>query len=382
MSEWGGPNSIDANNTTFNFYRCSGLNVECKPSNRSTSDYCSRRDNLEVPKCCEKAAADPNVPLNRSTQRYRDEFAECHYSACGCDFRADNSQSKYATNNEKTIQYLDVSDNRYWFDFLLLMCFVLQGSKDAKVVKKNEQDDYEENILTKLYDRIATLERDVYGYKMDFKRLTMIINKISIASQRDRGGILVWQIDDFEGKVQAMLNSPVTMFYSPDFYTDPYGYRFCARISLSSKIKTKDTLSFHVHMMQSENDYHLDWPFRGCIQISMINKDAKLTQRDKIMTNEKSTAFQRPTNEISAHSFGFTEYANINSIMKDGFLSSDGKLTIKLRIGIVWANTIYSLIVVFVCEFYTYYASSSLLLAPVSWNQSCVDGKTFCFLTQ
>lgn len=91
----------------------------------------------------------------------------------------------------------------------------------------------------------------------------------------------------------------------------------------------------HVHMMQSENDFHLDWPFRGCIQIFLIHEDHKLTQRDKIMTNEKSTAFQRPNSEISAHSFGFTEYANISSIINDGFLSSDGKLTIKLHISIV-----------------------------------------------
>lgn len=190
--------------------------------------------------------------------------------------------------------------------------------------------------MKKLHDRVQTLEHELRDYKLDVKRLTLIINKLSISNLRERSGTLVWQIEDFENKVQAMLSNPMTMFYSPDFYTDPYGYRFCGRISISSKAKAKDTLSFHVHMMQSENDFHLDWPFRGCIQILMIHQeDSKQTQRDKIMTNEKSTAFQRPNCEISAHSFGFTEYANINSIINDGFLSSDGKLTIKLHITIV-----------------------------------------------
>lgn len=189
--------------------------------------------------------------------------------------------------------------------------------------------------MKKLHDQIATLERELRDYKLDVKRLTMVISKISISNLRDRFGTLVWQIDDFETKVQTMQTNPMTMFYSPDFYTDPNGYRFCGRISISSKSKVKDTLSFHVHMMQSENDFHLDWPFRGCIQIFMIHEDSKQTQRDKIMTNEKSTAFQRPNSEISAHSFGFTEYANINSIINEGFLSPDGKLTIKLHISIV-----------------------------------------------
>lgn len=189
--------------------------------------------------------------------------------------------------------------------------------------------------MKKLHDRVATLEQELRDYKLDVKRLTMLVNKLSISNLRERSGTLVWQIDDFENKVQAMLTNTNTMYYSPDFYTDPYGYRFCGRISISNKAKAKDTLSFHVHMMQSENDYHLDWPFRGCIQILMIHNDSKLTQRDKIMTNEKSTAFQRPNSEISAHSFGFTEYANINTIINDGFLSIDGKLTIKLHISIV-----------------------------------------------
>lgn len=221
-------------------------------------------------------------------------------------------------------------------------------SKDAKStlhsINKNENENCQQNgsnhvypiEMKKLHERVATLEQELSDYKLDVKRLTMISNKVSGASLRERSGTLVWQIDEFEKKVQAMQSNAATMFYSSDFYTDPNGYRFCGRISISSKAKVKDTLSFHVHMMQSENDFHLDWPFRGCIQIFMIHEDSKLTQRDKIMTNEKSTAFQRPTSEISGHSFGFTEYANINSISNDGFLSSDGKLTIKLHISIVW----------------------------------------------
>lgn len=229
---------------------------------------------------------------------------------------------------------------------MMVLHITKNTTKDVKtthhLANKNENENCQQNgtdgcpsDVKKLHDRVTTLEQELREYKLDVKRLTVIINKISISNLRERFGTLIWQIDEFEKKVQTMLNNPMTMFYSPDFYTDPNGYRFCGRISISSKSKIKDYLSFHVHMMQSENDFHLDWPFRGCIQIFMIHEDNKLTQRDKIMTNEKSTAFQRPTSEISAHSFGFTEYANISNIMNEGFLSGDGKLTIKLHISIV-----------------------------------------------
>lgn len=206
---------------------------------------------------------------------------------------------------------------------------------ETETADENGLNDAQPMEVKKLLDRVATLEQELCNYKVDVKRLTLIINKLSIANLRERSGTLVWQIEDFEKKVQTMLANPMTMFYSPDLYTDPYGYRFCGRISISTKAKVKDTLGLHIHMMQSENDFHLDWPFRGCIQIFMIHDDSKRTQRDKIMTNEKSTAFQRPNSEISAHSFGFTEYANISNIINDGFLSGDGKLTIKLHISIV-----------------------------------------------
>lgn len=74
--------------------------------------------------------------------------------------------------------------------------------------------------MKKLHDRVATLEQELCNYKVDVKRLTMIINKlISIANMRERSGTLVWTIDDFEKKVQTMLANPMTMFYSPDLYT-------------------------------------------------------------------------------------------------------------------------------------------------------------------
>lgn len=207
----------------------------------------------------------------------------------------------------------------------------------------NGQDD---SVVKSLCERIITLEQMSRDQKSKIECLTMQLNKLStinatettLMNPQNCCGVLVWKINEFEKKVQSMRNNPNNMFYSSDFYTAPYGYRFCARISISPKTKSKDTLSFislHVHMMKSENDYHLDWPFRGCIKISMIHENGKYNLHDKIMTNEKSTAFQRPTTEISCHSFGFTEYANINDVRDGGFISTDDTLTIKLQISIV-----------------------------------------------
>lgn len=79
--------------------------------------------------------------------------------------------------------------------------------------------------IKKLHDRVTTLEQELNNYKNDVKRLTLIINKLSIANLRERSGTLVWEIDDFERKVQEISDAHHTnamkMFYSPDLYTDP-----------------------------------------------------------------------------------------------------------------------------------------------------------------
>lgn len=200
------------------------------------------------------------------------------------------------------------------------------------------------NLVKSLYDRISTLEQRSHDQEQKITQLTSQLNRLIdlkmfssiVPNPQSCCGVLVWKISNFlEKKIDSMHNNPNVMFYSSDFYTAPFGYRFCARISMPPKAKEKDVVGLHVHMMQSDNDYHLDWPFRGCIKISMIHENSKFSLHDKIMTNEKSTAFQRPVSEISSHSFGFAEYASITNIRDNRFVSNDDILTIKIQISIV-----------------------------------------------
>lgn len=219
----------------------------------------------------------------------------------------------------------------------------VNGSSNAHTPDDGEadsasRDSYNDALLRALYERIVTLEQLNCEQGMQIERLTAQMNKLTNAnsagepSARYSGGTLIWKITEFSKKVQEMDATPNNRFYSPDVYTSPYGYRFCARINIATK--TKGNIALHVHMMQSENDYHLDWPFRGCFKISMLHRDMTRCRHDKIMSNDKILAFQRPEQEISPRGFGFLEYANIEEIQNKGFVSMDA-LTIKLHIGIV-----------------------------------------------
>lgn len=217
------------------------------------------------------------------------------------------------------------------------------GSSNAQTpddveAENASRDGYNDALLRALYERIVTLEQLSREQGLQIERLTAQMNRLTNAnsagepSARYSGGTLVWKITEFGRKIQEMDANPNCQFYSPDVYTSPFGYRFCARINIAPK--TKGHIGLHVHMMQSENDYHLDWPFRGCFKIWMLHRDMSRCRHDKIMSNDTILAFQRPRQEISPRGFGFFEYANIEEIHCGGFVSMD-TLTIKLHIGIV-----------------------------------------------
>lgn len=184
-------------------------------------------------------------------------------------------------------------------------------------------DDYK-RLLQEMYERIVSLEQSALVHEAKIRHLE--------ENPRYNDGILIWQIPDFNTRIQQMSANPKTMYYSPDMYTSQHGYRFCARINISPKAKT--SIGLHVHLMKSKNDFHLDWPFRGCFKIWMIHPDAAQKRADKIMTNEKVLAFERPKLDVCPRGFGFIEYATINEIQTGGFLTDD-TLTIKFHITIV-----------------------------------------------
>lgn len=76
--------------------------------------------------------------------------------------------------------------------------------------------------------------------------------------------------------------------------------------------------------MKTENDDYLEWPFNGRISFSMINQyDPDLTQRDTMMSNSNLIAFRKPSAEICVRGFGYTEYAVVSDVIRNGFVKDD-----------------------------------------------------------
>lgn len=206
---------------------------------------------------------------------------------------------------------------------------------DSRMSDSASRNSNQDALLRALYERIVILEQLSREQSLQIEQMGGQLSRLSTAnsgepSARHSDGILIWKISQFSSKVRAMNTSPNIMYWSKDTYTSPHGYRFCARINIS----VKSEIGLHWHMMQSDNDFHLDWPFRGCFKISIVHRDQSQTRYEKIMSNEKIGAFQRPKVEVSPCGFGFANFANIDEIQRLGYILDD-TLTIKFHISIV-----------------------------------------------
>ncbi|CAH2091694.1 unnamed protein product [Euphydryas editha] len=193
-------------------------------------------------------------------------------------------------------------------------------------------------LIRALYERVVVLEQRNREQDIVIANMSKQLSAFAVAKMKQNNDMLlrycmgnyVWKIDNFKARLDAMLKDHFKMLYSPGFYTSPNGYRFCVRLNIS----TQNPLCFalHVHLMKTEYDNCLEWPFNGRITFAMINQyDPEMTQRDTMMSNSSLIAFKKPTTEICVRGFGYTEYAVVSDVVRNGFVKDD-TLIIKVNI--------------------------------------------------
>ena len=61
-------------------------------------------------------------------------------------------------------------------------------------------------------------------------------------------------------------------WYSPPFYNEPGGYKFCLRVDSHGMLEGKSThLSVWVYVMKGLHDEALKWPFTGRVTVQLLN---------------------------------------------------------------------------------------------------------------
>ncbi|XP_043266903.1 TNF receptor-associated factor 6 isoform X2 [Venturia canescens] len=178
-----------------------------------------------------------------------------------------------------------------------------------------------QRLLDKMYERIVVLEQQnrelastLANQQTKYDALQTTLRFLQEETiLRNCNGVYIWRLDCFSQKLEEMTSDPLRMFYSPGFYTSSMGYKICARINISSK--DSDFLSLLLHIMKSENDDVLDWPFDGTISFELIHPHCpEKSIREKTSSRPDLEAFKKPVCDLNKRSFGYTEFARIHEL--------------------------------------------------------------------
>ncbi|KZC13963.1 TNF receptor-associated factor 6 [Dufourea novaeangliae] len=185
-----------------------------------------------------------------------------------------------------------------------------------------------QQLLKNLYERIVVLEQQNRELSITVSnqktQLTTLQTSLRFNQEemflRSCNGVYIWRLHSFHEKLKSMMNDQLKMFYSPGFYTSPNGYKICARINISSK--DPEFLSLLLHIMKSENDDGLDWPFSGIMHFILVHPhDCEKDIREITSSRPDLEAFRKPVCELNKRSFGYTEFVRIRDL--SNFLQND-----------------------------------------------------------
>ncbi|XP_011266117.1 TNF receptor-associated factor 6-A isoform X2 [Camponotus floridanus] len=177
----------------------------------------------------------------------------------------------------------------------------------TQITDREPSPDWQQ-LVKNLYEKIIALQQENQALSIMVSNQK---NKLETMCLRNCNGICIWRLDSFQEKLTAMLNDPLTkMFYSPDFYTNPNGYKICARLNIFSQ--NSDYLSLVLHFMKSENDDALDWPFDGKMYFILVHpQDSKKNICETAKSVPNVEAFRKPTCDRNKRSYGFQEFVRV-----------------------------------------------------------------------
>lgn len=106
---------------------------------------------------------------------------------------------------------------------------------DADLPTNHEQMD----LIRGMYERIVVLEQHSREQAVKVDKLTELISHtVEVQDlQRNCDGVLVWRLEQFHSKINSMSNNPNVLLYSTGVFTSTHGYKFCARLNVSSKVR-------------------------------------------------------------------------------------------------------------------------------------------------
>ncbi|XP_066925995.1 TNF receptor-associated factor 3-like isoform X2 [Clytia hemisphaerica] len=275
----------------------------------------------------------------------------CKFIKLGCKFKG---------NRFEVDLHMDIASETH----LDLVCKSINEikteyiKKENKVIAKHDNkiklvQDYicKQNVVIKdLHETNRTLETNSRNMQNQIKdlasktemfmeeitRLKVQANQLQEEMNESRDtnftGSLLWKIKNFSKHMQNAVNKTELSVYSPPFFTSRYGYKVRAQLFVNGLgSQTGEYMAIYFHILPSEHDDILRWPFNHKITFSLLEQTPDQTNVTyTLVPTPNEDSYKRPSDKMSDGK-GFNRFISLDALKKGKYIKNDS-IFVKIRV--------------------------------------------------
>lgn len=148
-------------------------------------------------------------------------------------------------------------------------------------------------------------------------------------------GSLLWKLKHVSKHIRNAENKTELSVYSKPFYTSRYGYKVRAQLFLNGLgCQTGEFVGLYFHILPSEHDDILKWPFNHKITFSLLEQSPDAESNNNVtytlVPNSHEDSYKKPTDKMS-EGRGYNKFISLQQLHKGNYIKNDS-LFIKVRV--------------------------------------------------
>lgn len=188
----------------------------------------------------------------------------------------------------------------------------------VKIIDQEQQLDSKENVINDL--------------KLQVDHCHDVIDELKYGSTN---GTLVWKLCNFRENLNSALSHKNFSLYSPVIMTSKFGYKLCAQLfPAGSSDASGRYMSIYFHLLPTEHDDVLRWPFSHKISFTLIdqvdNGDEAKNISYTIVPAPNATNYQKPNQKMS-EGRGCHQFVSLEALESRNYIKNEN-LFIKIKV--------------------------------------------------
>ena len=148
-------------------------------------------------------------------------------------------------------------------------------------------------------------------------------------------GTLIWKLNNFRESLNSALSYKSFSIYSPVIMTSKFGYKLCAQLFPAGSTDCNGQyMSIYFHLLPTEHDDVLKWPFTSKISFTLIdqveNGDEAKNISYTIVPAPNASNYQKPNQKMSGGR-GCHQFVSLEALESRNYIKNDS-LFIKIKV--------------------------------------------------